>query len=362
MRLRAEVKVGLIVLLALITLGGVYWFFGEFVGGRRYEISAVFDDVLRLSRQADVRMAGVRIGMVGPIGLTLDKKARVTMIISGNYADAIPDDSAARITTGGLTGVGEYYVEIIPGSSRKPIKPGGRLRTVEIPKLDDLLLQVKDIVGGLKGSVASVNEILTSPKIRQSLEEIVENARLTTERTAELTRDVQEFVAANRPEIDRLVDSAADAAAESAAVIRNLRVVLEKGGARDIQQALASAGRTVENLEATTARLRALAEDKQIEVELRETIKSAHEAAKGAAEIVGKVGRIVGPRKRAPETSVGPVPLRGQRFDVLGKTRDANLRVDFNYTFPGPGDRFYRIGLFDLGESTRLDAQWKSVV
>src|SRR3972149_8073017 len=110
MPLRPEAKVGLIVFLAMIALGVIFWFFGN-LGGGTYPMFAVFQDVLKLQRGAEVRMAGVWIGRAQEITLTRGKQARVEMLISRRYEDEVPRDSTARITTGGLMGVGDYYVE-----------------------------------------------------------------------------------------------------------------------------------------------------------------------------------------------------------------------------------------------------------
>jgi len=359
MRLRAEARVGLIAFLALLALVLVYWFFGGTVFGTgKYEVYAVFDDVAKLAQRADVRMAGVRVGQVQDIQL-VGRKARIVMQISERYRDSIPADSVARITTGQLIGVGDYYVEILPGSSRVAVKPGGYLHTAQLPRLDDMIGQVQDIVGGLRTSVASVNEVLTNPELRKSLLSIVRNADEATARTVALTQDVQELLAANRPDIDRLVDTVNGAARDLAASSRDIRFAIEHGGLQQAQQALASAGRTAENLEATTLALRKLAEDEKLAAEVRETVSSAHEAAQGAAQIVERIQNIIGRKKRGPAGGQPgrPVPGTGSRLDAFSKLKDGNFRFDYDITFPGKGDQFYRSGLFDIGESTKLNLQ-----
>ena len=359
MRLRVEARVGLVVLLALIALGVVYWFFGGLgLRSGTYPLKAVFNDVLRLSRGAEVRMAGVLVGKVDDFELTPDKQALVLMRISRRYKDAIPSDSTARVTTGGLTGVGDYYVEIVPGSSSTPVQPGKYLRTARMPRVDDLLVQVKDIVTGAQKSLGSIQDILQSPKTRQSLENIIANVDDTTKSAAGLVEDVRKLLASNKPELERTLDRALAGVEDFAAAGKDIRSALERGGVNRVDELLTRAEGAAKNLEAATQRLRELAEDKTIETQLRETIASAHEAAKGAAEIVGRLQRVLGPRERQRAgTPAAAIPGGGSRLDAFVKTDTGDFRVDYNLTIPGRRNDFYRIGAFDLGENTKLNLQ-----
>lgn len=359
MRLRQEAKVGLIVFLALVAVGVIYTFFGGMrLSGGYYTISAEFDDVLRLQRGADVRLSGVRIGYVDNIGLTAARRADVKMIVSSRYKNAISIDSTARITTGGLVGVGEYYVEILPGTSKKILKPGQTMKSMKLPNVDDIMTQVTDIIAGLNSSVDSVNEILEDPKMRKALDNILGNVEITTERTAALAADVQRLLAENRPEIDGILRDVGNAANDFAQVTKEVRLALQSGGTQQVQAALASAARAAENLEMATKRIRELAEDENISADIKETLSNARQASEDAASVASKLkdvfaGRIPkagGPRK-------GPIPGEGARLDVLAGSKVGDLRLDYNYTFPGNGNSFYRAGLYNLGDNTKLNLQ-----
>ncbi|MEN6371649.1 MAG: MlaD family protein [Armatimonadota bacterium] len=397
MRFRPEVKVGLIVFLCLVALVIIYWFFGGLgLRAGNYQICAVFDDVMRLSRGTDVRMAGVRIGMVQDITLTADKRAQVIMLINKKYEGAVPEDSNARVTTGGVIGVGEYYVEILPGSSKKAIANNECLRTVRMPTLDDVLPDVKVLVSGLKRTINSVNDVIDNPKVRASLKNIVANTDATTKNMAELTGDMRTLIAQNsaeigqiianvdsasrdfaglsqevgrmvssgRPDIDRTLANVRSASDDFASFSKSLRKTLEGGGAEDISELVSSAKSTVENLEAVSKQLRALAEDETISTEIRETIKNASVAAKGAADIVDRVGKIVGVGKQSarPSRTAEPVSEIGSQLDALVQPEDNSLRLDYNYRLAGHGNRFYRLGLLDFGHKPKLNAQVGGVI
>ena len=171
MRLRHEARVGLVVTLAIAALLFGYMFLtGVGLRSNTYTVYAVFKNVMRLSDGAEVRMAGVRIGKVGAIWLTSNRAAGVPLIISRRYSH-IPKDSAARITTGGLTGFGEYYVEIVPGSSKESLKQGDYIDAVEAADLDKVVDQVREIVSSLQSTMKAVEKIVTDTKNQQAIAE-----------------------------------------------------------------------------------------------------------------------------------------------------------------------------------------------
>ncbi len=129
MRLRPEAKVGLVVFGAIVLLIFIYFFLGGlFFGSARYNIYAIFPDARKIEKGADVRMAGVKIGIVSDIRLTADSQARLDLAIARN--NRIPIDSVATITAGGL--IGDNYVDVLPGSSRNNLKPGSRIKSKQL--------------------------------------------------------------------------------------------------------------------------------------------------------------------------------------------------------------------------------------
>lgn len=363
MRLRPEAKVGLIVFLALIAMSVIYWFYhGYGLRSGAYQVCAVFDDVLKLERQADVRMAGVRIGIVNQISLTPDRKAKVEMLISREYEKAIPENSITRITTGGLMGVGDYYVEIVPGSSKKPIKSGQCLQSLTLPNIDDLMSQVKDIVSGLQVSIASVNDILRDPKLRKSINTILSNLEETTEGTNRLVADVSSLIGDTKPELEKTIANfnamSEDFAASSAAV----RDALANGGAEDIKSTLDNAAKTAQNLEAVSARLRTLAEDKEIDAQIRNTIKNASDASQDIANVAANLNNKFGSgksnkEKQSNKEQTKALDPRGARWDSYIQTDTGAFRLDFNTNLFIRDDSFYRVGLYNLGENTKVNLE-----
>lgn len=86
-----------------------------------YNLSAAFQRIDGIDVGSDVRISGVKVGVVRALALDPETyEARVTMVIDEGVR--VPDDSTARIATDGL--LGGAYVAIEPGSM-DPLPEGG---------------------------------------------------------------------------------------------------------------------------------------------------------------------------------------------------------------------------------------------
>jgi phospholipid/cholesterol/gamma-HCH transport system substrate-binding protein len=127
-----ELTVGLFIIAGMICLGYLSIKLGkmEVIGGKGYDIYALFSDTGGLKSGSPIIIAGVDVGRVKSI--TLDNyQARVILHLTENLK--IQEDAIASIKTKGL--IGEKYIEITPGGSEKVIEPGGRIRETQ-PAVD----------------------------------------------------------------------------------------------------------------------------------------------------------------------------------------------------------------------------------
>ena len=93
-----------------------------------YNISARFDNIGGLKRQAAVKSAGVVVGRVASV--TFDDKtfqATVTMSLESQYK--FPKDSSLKILTSGL--LGEQYIGIEAGADVDNLTDGDRIQTTQ---------------------------------------------------------------------------------------------------------------------------------------------------------------------------------------------------------------------------------------
>ena len=127
-----ELMVGLFIIAGIICLGYLSIKLGklEVVGGKGYEIYAIFSNIGGLKTGSSIEIAGVDVGRVKSI--TLDNyQAQVMLSLPRTLK--IQEDAIALVKTKGL--IGEKYIEITPGGSEKIIQPGGRIRETQ-PAVD----------------------------------------------------------------------------------------------------------------------------------------------------------------------------------------------------------------------------------
>ena len=123
-----EFAVGLFMIMGILCLGYISIKMGkmEIMGGKGYEIEAIFSNSGGLKTGSSVVIAGVDVGRVKEITLD-DYQARVVLNLPLNVK--IQEDAIASIKTKGL--IGEKYVEITPGGADELIRPGGRIRDTQ---------------------------------------------------------------------------------------------------------------------------------------------------------------------------------------------------------------------------------------
>jgi phospholipid/cholesterol/gamma-HCH transport system substrate-binding protein len=93
-----------------------------------YRVTAKFDNIGGLKRQAAVKSAGVVVGRVESI--TFDDKsfqARVILALENRYA--FPKDSSLKILTSGL--LGEQYIGVEAGADEKVLAPGDTITSTQ---------------------------------------------------------------------------------------------------------------------------------------------------------------------------------------------------------------------------------------
>jgi phospholipid/cholesterol/gamma-HCH transport system substrate-binding protein len=127
-----ELAVGIFIIAGIVCLGYLSIRVGqmEIVGGKDYDIFAVFSNSGGLKPGSSVMIAGVPVGKVREVTLE-NYQARIVLSLEEHIE--IQDDAVASIKTRGL--IGEKFVNITPGGSETIIPPGGRIRET-LPAVD----------------------------------------------------------------------------------------------------------------------------------------------------------------------------------------------------------------------------------
>ena len=403
MRLRNEAKVGLIVFSGIVALIAVYWFLGGLsLRASTYPIYTIFTSAEKMDKGALVRMAGVKVGGVSDMQLAPGSRARVEMFVWKGID--IPEDSVAQITQGGF--IGENYVEIVPGKSRQPLKRGERIRSAMVAGPEDLLADAGEVLKELKKSTRAINEIMGDKKTLGMIKETISGLKNAARSASDLADAARKVVEASSPMVEGIVDdmSATAAAARKIGaemsnmlakdVRPNVKTLLKKtdhllarlddsvaqaqgllaeykGSGKNLDQALASANKTIETIDAAAAQakemikklndasggIKDIATDPEIKADLKRTLRNAAEASEQAKGLIRTLDQRFGPKPSPAEQLKSAVPDYGVAVNALANMQERQSRVDAYYTFLGNRNEFYRVGAYSIGENTGVIAQ-----
>jgi phospholipid/cholesterol/gamma-HCH transport system substrate-binding protein len=185
----SQLKVGLTVLIASITLG-ILIFLMSGTGGiftRKIRLKSYFDDAGGLRVGAPVRLSGVDIGNVTGIRVVPDKDRQrtpveVTMKVSTKYHYNLRKDSVTLLSTAGV--LGEVYINIDSALARdREAQSGDVLPSREVPdfqdvvrssqgtlqNLDALLKRADRIVAFVESGQGSVGKLIYDPTLYNRL-------------------------------------------------------------------------------------------------------------------------------------------------------------------------------------------------
>ena len=102
-----------------------------------YHVTARFDNIGGLKRQAAVKSAGVVVGRVDSIAFD-DKSYQATVTLALEKRYAFPKDSSLKILTSGL--LGEQYIGIEAGADEANLTEGGRIQQTQSAMVLETLL------------------------------------------------------------------------------------------------------------------------------------------------------------------------------------------------------------------------------
>jgi phospholipid/cholesterol/gamma-HCH transport system substrate-binding protein len=202
---KLETKVGIFVLIAL----GIFVYMGFQIGAFRFDrhkydaYTMYFDDISGLSRKADVKIAGVKVGWVEDIKLIPDHdlKAEAKIMVLKDYT--LYTNAHAVVRQEGL--LGPKYLELVPGDPLlAELKAGGTLGRPGISpvSMDELLQKFKSISHNVEDVTDSVKEVFGGEAGKEQLRAIFDNLNVTAEKMASFSDVVERTVVRNEDNID----------------------------------------------------------------------------------------------------------------------------------------------------------------
>jgi phospholipid/cholesterol/gamma-HCH transport system substrate-binding protein len=265
-----QLKVGLLIVVALSILAGFVAMLGNFSLRSGYRLYIDFDYSGNLQSGAAVKISGIKVGKVEEVQFWAGKvdeetkpprrvQVRVVAWVEERAKDAIRGKAEFWINQQGV--LGEQYLEIRPGSFEDPPLPAGSKVVGVNPPRTDLI-------------VAKLYEFLES--ITNLLREDKDVIRDFLKSGASVVRTLDTILKDNQPQIARLLVNVDALTREASQLLASLR-----NGVGDAKSLRA----TLDNVEARSAAVR-----KDIDPVLQKTKK--------ALDGINNLTSIVGPTER----------------------------------------------------------------
>jgi phospholipid/cholesterol/gamma-HCH transport system substrate-binding protein len=284
-------RVGLFFLLGL----ALTWVTFETLSGGKlfredgYTILAPFPSLKELKNGDEVRMAGVKIGVVERTQLNTGKR-RAEAILRINAGTKIPNDAVASIAMAGL--IGTNYLGVDLGSAgAPPLRPGEEIRTRATPDLNSVLSDLGDLGKKLEGALGAFGNAMGGkdgqPGLFQKLD------RLVTENhdkvTATMTNLQEITTKVNRGEgtIGRLVN---DPALYNELVTTVQDIKNAAAGAKDF---MANAQGIIDQVKSGKGTLGALIYDDSTGENIKATVANFRAVSDKIAKGEGTLGKLI---------------------------------------------------------------------
>lgn len=203
-----ETRVGIFVLGAL----GIFIYMGFSIGvfrfdrGNYYPYTIGFNDISGLTRKAEVKIAGVKVGWVEEIVLNPEayQKAQARVMIHRNYR--LYENAYGMVKQDGL--LGPKYIELIlgdPGLSK--LEPGVMLRepSQEPVSVDGLLREFKTIAHNVKEVSAAFNSTLGGDVGSERLRGLVEHLTVAASHIASVSQVLERSFVNNEEHVATLL-------------------------------------------------------------------------------------------------------------------------------------------------------------
>jgi phospholipid/cholesterol/gamma-HCH transport system substrate-binding protein len=269
-----------------------------------FPLKARFQSVEGLHSDAQVQIAGIKVGKVKQIRLEPDTgMALVILDIKDAYLNSIPEDSRILLRTKGL--LGDKYVAIEPGKpNARKLQPGDEFTLVYEPTDTDKIIETLGVVANdfqqlirtareqivdKKGAQKVDNFIRNSEQISKTVRELFDKKKEKIGRTIDkldtTSKNIDEIIALNKKKINRAVDNLESVSRD----IRDGRGTL--GKLVEDEQLYREANRLVRDLRHLSARIQygsgsvsRLINDPEMYYEARRAIRNMNKTAEDVSE------------------------------------------------------------------------------
>lgn len=279
-----EIKVGIVVFIAIAFLGGLVFV----SGGTRfhqygYSFGIVFPDTMGLDAGAPVLVSGVELGKVDGVEL-MDNGVLVR--ISVKEHTLVPADSKFQIDTGGL--LGEPRIKVTRGASYSRISPGDIVPGIIPPAFDEVLGDIRKSLNDVQLTFVNVNSFLSK------LTDAASDFQGLSNETRDQMKRVGDSVVRLSSKLDLVVEENSESLSVSlrtlSTVLENFRMMMaqfDEGGTsgRDLRQMVVRIGEASKSVQEIA--------DRVGENFFSEEPIQGSQTIKDIKSLVGKANRII---------------------------------------------------------------------
>jgi ABC-type transport system involved in resistance to organic solvents, periplasmic component len=206
---KIETQVGIFVIAAI----GVLIYMGFHIGAFRFDIGKYanykiyFKDVSGLSRKAEVRVAGVKVGWLEKLETVTDGELRVRADVMILKDFNLYSDSYAIIRQDGL--LGTKFIEIVPGDPMlRKLSSGDTLTkpSVSPVNVDEILKQVKEIAEHVQEVTKSFKTAIGGEQGESQLRSIFNNINEASARFASMAETLDRNLSNNEDKIEDILN------------------------------------------------------------------------------------------------------------------------------------------------------------
>jgi phospholipid/cholesterol/gamma-HCH transport system substrate-binding protein len=214
-----QIKVGLLVLLAIALLVGFVLVLGDFSVGKGFELDVTFTSSGDIASGGAVRLGGIRVGKVKELAFQesgeVDPKSGKPMVIrlrlwvEEKIRNLLRKDSEFYITARGV--LGEKYVGITPGSaSAGPLDLTKPIRGLDPPQTDLIAARLFDFIDHLSNLLRRDSHLI----------------RRILQKGGDVMETVDTLLKENRGEVKTLISRARETAEKAGSLLDDVKPAL----------------------------------------------------------------------------------------------------------------------------------------
>ena len=377
MRTGSEVRVGVITVLAIILMAAyVFYIRGYRAAADTYKVCVTFRDARGLQRGDPVRMVGVKIGEVATVEINTQLKADATLTIDKRYE--LYEDYGFQIATSGL--IQERFVEVIPQPPNPYVQKmtdGFCVEGVLQPNLSDLVAVGVQVLDNLDRTSRSLNVVLTDQEILSGMKDALQSFSRAAKAASRLAATTATLADASQPDVLATLQQLRASSENLRVVTAEFRTRLAQGTALgDLEEAARYARETAANAAKLSSSLADLADDPQLEQQIRGSLAAIHDAAQSAKQVGEDLEVFSAELRKAapivPKVAAEAEEAAGAAADIRDRLKPPDIDATFDVVYGGKADRwfstghldfhtrpdrFFRLGLDDIGEENEVNVQ-----